>query len=71
MVCKPENTTKPAAFGQRVATTSISVCLCDEDDGFFEDGRGHHCAGAAGLTASITSLMAALMGAISLTRRFS
>lgn len=52
MVCQAENATKPAAFGQRVATASIMVCLCDEEGGWYEDLKGHHCSGSTKQTAS-------------------
>ena len=66
MVCVSENSTKPAAFGQKVASSSIMVCLCDEEGGWIEDSKGHHCSSAPELAAAsmmltVVSLVAVLM----------
>lgn len=70
MVCKPENATKPAAFGQRVATASINICLCDEEVGWFEDARGFHCSGSTRDTGSILHLVAALISLVVLSKQY-
>lgn len=64
MVCASENATKPAAFGQRVASATINVCLCDEEGGWLEDLKGHHCSAAPKLVAASMMLIVVSLVAV-------
>lgn len=48
MICANENSTKPITFntlGNKNNSMAMKVCLCDEENGYYEDIDDHVCSG--------------------------
>jgi hypothetical protein len=59
MTCAVENATKPAAFGAKAQATSYKVCLCDDEDGWYE--TGNHCSAAINLFSGFSPILIGLL----------